>query len=33
MVISEEYKEFKEIEKNFKELPPFKGYYSHKNKS
>ena len=32
MVISEEYKEFKEIEKKFNELPPFKGYYSHKDK-
>ena len=32
MVISEEYKEFKEIEKNFEELPQLKGYYSHKNK-
>lgn len=30
MVISEEYKEFKDIEKNFKSFPALQGYYSHK---
>jgi uncharacterized protein len=32
VVISEEYSEFKELEKSFYELPNLKGYYSHKNK-
>jgi len=32
VVISEEYPEFKELEKNFFEFPTMKGYYSHKNK-
>ena len=31
MVISEEYDEFKDLEANFKELKPFRGYYSPKN--
>jgi hypothetical protein len=30
MVISEEYKEFKDIERNFKSSPVLQGYYSHK---
>jgi hypothetical protein len=31
MVISEEYDAFKDLEANFKELKPFRGYYSPKN--
>lgn len=30
MVISEEYKEFNNIEKKFKSFPALQGYYSHK---
>ncbi len=32
IVISEEYSEFKDLEKKFHTLPYLKGYYSHKNK-
>lgn len=31
VVISEEYAEFKELEKSFNKLSPIRGYYSHKS--